>query len=58
MKKKQLKRNIDKNFFNEMNYELAGDIGVIDNEEMVDNKKLITEKKYSVKKGFKDLEIK
>ena len=42
--KKQSERVIDKNFFNEMNYELAGDIGAIDNEDMKNNKKLVTEK--------------
>lgn len=44
MDKKQSERVIDKNFFNEMNYELAGDIGAIDNEDMKNNKKLVTEK--------------
>jgi len=34
-------KTIDKNFFKAMNYELAGEIGVIDNEEMKNNKKLI-----------------
>ncbi|SNS40632.1 hypothetical protein SAMN05446037_1009112 [Anaerovirgula multivorans] len=43
-KQKQTKKGIDKNFFNEMNYELAGDIGAIDNEEMMNNEKLITGK--------------
>ncbi|AKL97008.1 hypothetical protein CACET_c35770 [Clostridium aceticum] len=46
MKKKEAKKSLDKNFFNEMNYELAGDIGAIDNEDMLNNKKLITEKKH------------
>lgn len=31
---------VDKNFFNAMNYELAGEIGVIDNEDMINNKKI------------------
>lgn len=39
------KREIDQNFFNAMSYELAGDIGAIDNEEMKNNKKLIIGKK-------------
>ena len=53
--KKQSKREIDKNFFNEMNYELAGDIGAIDNEDMKNNKKLITGKNNNDKnsKGLK-----
>lgn len=41
--KKAIKDN-DDNLFNEMSYELAGDIGAIDNDEMVNNKKLVTEK--------------
>ncbi|ARE89483.1 hypothetical protein [Clostridium formicaceticum] len=49
MKRKKNKGAIDKNFFNEMNYELAGDIGAINNEEMLKNKKLIAGKKYTVK---------
>lgn len=49
--KKKNKKNLDKNFFNEMAYELAGDIGAVDNEEMVNNKKLITEKNSN--KNFK-----
>lgn len=40
MNKKQSKNTLNKNFFKEMNYELAGEIGVIYNEDMVDNKKL------------------
>ncbi|ABR46763.1 hypothetical protein Amet_0536 [Alkaliphilus metalliredigens QYMF] len=40
MKKNQPKRAMDENFFKEMNYELAGDIGAIDNEDMVNNRKL------------------
>ncbi|AOT70717.1 hypothetical protein Gferi_14715 [Geosporobacter ferrireducens] len=42
--KKHSDRTIDKNFFKEMNYELAGDIGAIDHEDMMHNKKLLTEK--------------
>ncbi len=51
--KKQSKREIDKNFFNEMNYELAGDIGAIDNEDMKNNKKLITGKNNNDKNQTK-----
>lgn len=39
MKDKKLKRKIDGNFFNQMNYEIAAEHGVIDNEEMKNNKK-------------------
>lgn len=34
------KQVIDKNFFKAMNYEIAGEIGVIDNEDMIKNKML------------------
>ena len=37
-KEKQPKEKIDKNFFKAMNYELAGEIGVIDNEDMINNR--------------------
>ncbi len=40
MKKKQNKVTSNKNFFKAMNYEMAGEIGVIDNEDMINNKKL------------------
>lgn len=30
----------DKNLFKAMNYELAGEIGAIDNEDMINNRKL------------------
>lgn len=43
--KKAKDREIDQSFFNAMSYELAGDIGAIDNEEMKNNKKLIVGKK-------------
>ncbi|MBU5436812.1 hypothetical protein KQI42_02260 [Tissierella sp. MSJ-40] len=39
-KEKQSKEKIDKNFFKAMNYELAGEIGVIDNEDMINNKRI------------------
>ena len=45
MGKKKTQNDNMKNFFNAMSYELAGDIGVIDNEEMINNSKLITGKK-------------
>lgn len=38
MKEKQSKEIVDKNFFKAMNYEFAGEIGIIDNEEMKNNK--------------------
>ena len=41
MKKKKAKKNNMNNFFNEMSYELAGDIGAVDNEEMLNNSNLI-----------------
>lgn len=40
MKEKENNRTIDKNFFKEMNYEIAAENGVIDNEEMKNNKRL------------------
>ena len=43
MRDKQDDKAIDKNFFKAMNYELAGEIGVIDNEEMKNNMKLVDE---------------
>ena len=36
---KRNKKN-DKNFFKQMNYEIAAEHGIIDNEEMKNNKKL------------------
>ena len=40
MNEKEKNRSIDKNFFKEMNYEIAAENGVIDNEEMKNNKSL------------------
>lgn len=40
MKDKQNNKDIDKNFFEAMNYEIAAENGVIDNEEMKSNKGL------------------
>lgn len=34
MKDKETKREISKNFFNQMNYEIAAEHGIVDNEEM------------------------
>ena len=34
------KKKIDENFFNQMNYEIAAEHGIVDNEEMKNNKKL------------------
>ena len=39
-KEKKEKEVVDKNFFNAMSYELAGEIGILDNEDMKKNKKL------------------
>jgi len=44
MKQKQNKGTVDENLFRSMNYELAGDIGAIDNEDMLNNRKLIPQK--------------
>lgn len=44
MKEKQRKEIVDKNFFKAMSYELAGEIGVLDNEDMKNNRKLISDK--------------
>lgn len=40
MRKKSKGRKLDKNFFKEMNYELAGEIGVLDEDDMKKNRKL------------------
>lgn len=40
MKEKDNNRPIDKNFFKEMNYEIAAEHGVIDNEDMKNNRGL------------------
>mgnify|MGYP000908851052 FL=1 len=39
------KNKMDENFFNQMNYEMAAEHGIIDNEEMKENKKLKNWKK-------------
>lgn len=40
------KNKMDENFFNQMNYEMAAEHGIIDNEEMKENKKLKDWKKF------------
>ena len=49
--KKPKDREIDQSFFNAMSYELAGDIGAIDNEDMLNNRKLIVGKKMKEKEN-------
>jgi hypothetical protein len=44
LKDKEKKEVVDKNFFNAMSYEFAGEIGILDNEDMKQNKKLISDK--------------
>ena len=53
-KEKENKDIVDKNFFNSMSYELAGEIGVIDNEDMINNKKIpkTQDEEKQNKKGF------
>ncbi|NLW21905.1 MAG: hypothetical protein GXY88_01400 [Tissierellia bacterium] len=48
--KDKRRKEIDKNFFKAMNYEIAAEHGIVNNEEMKENKKL---KSWS-KKGNKD----
>lgn len=47
MKEKQNKDKdvLDKNYFKATSYEFAGEIGVLDNEQMKNNEKLISNKK-------------
>ncbi|MBZ2174530.1 hypothetical protein K8M07_04645 [Schnuerera sp. xch1] len=40
-------RKIDKNFFREMNYEIAGEIGALDNEDMKKNKHVRNNRKQN-----------
>ncbi|NMA85796.1 MAG: hypothetical protein GX968_00560 [Tissierellia bacterium] len=47
------KNRMDENFFNQMNYEMAAEHGIVDNEEMKENKKLKNLKK--LRKNKKDL---
>lgn len=44
MNKKDKDRKIDKNFFKAMNYEMAGELGILDNEEMKNNRRLNKDK--------------
>lgn len=54
-KKTNKKKNNDKtnqeNFFNEMAYEIAGDLGAVDNEEMVNSRNIITSKNKTKRKN-------
>jgi len=43
MKEKHTKSTLDKNFFKALNYEIAGEVGAIDNEDMLNNRKLISD---------------
>jgi hypothetical protein len=45
LKEKKKKETVDKKFFNATSYEFAGEIGILDNEDMKKNKKLISDKK-------------
>lgn len=49
MKEKQDKSIVDKNYFRAASYEFAGDIGAIDNEDMLSNKKLIANNDRKIK---------
>lgn len=42
--RKSRENDNDRNLFNEMAYEMAGDIGAIDNEDMLNNRKLVANK--------------
>lgn len=44
------KNKMDKSFFNQMNYEMAAEHGIVDNEEMKENKKLKNWEKHKKKK--------
>lgn len=50
MKEKNKKETLDKNFFKAMNYELAGEIGIIDNEDMKNNRRLNSHEDENVEK--------
>ncbi|MBS4041635.1 MAG: hypothetical protein KGZ81_13690 [Flavobacteriales bacterium] len=50
-KEKNKDKEMDINFFNAMSYELAGEIGAIDNEDMLNNRKLVVGKKSSSKRS-------
>ncbi len=53
MKEKQSKEIVDKNFFKAMSYEMAGEMGIVDNEDMKNNKGLVSHgnKQNQEKKG-------
>lgn len=53
MEDKNKKETLDKNFFKAMNYELAGEIGVIDNEDMKNNRRLNSHEENEDKKNKK-----
>lgn len=54
LKEKECKETVDKNFFKAVSYELAGEIGVIDNEDMKNNRKLISDKDKEDRESDKD----
>lgn len=54
MKRKITNKDNINNLFRAMSYELAGDIGVIDNEDMLNNRKIInTESSVKMNKNTK-----
>lgn len=48
MTKKDKDRKIDKNFFKAMNYEIAGELGILDNEEMKNNRRIDKKKDKTI----------
>lgn len=50
---KDKEKEMDKNYFKATSYEFAGEIGILDNEEMKNNKKLLTDKNNLKKKKNK-----
>lgn len=53
MKEKKNKEIVDKNFFKAMSYEMAGEIGILDNEDMKNNKMLNSDKDEKDQKNKK-----
>lgn len=53
MKKKLTKTGIDKNYFRATSYELAGDIGAIDNDDMIHNREATISRSYGKGNRFK-----
>lgn len=51
MKDKRKKNKIDENFFNQMNYEVAAEHGIISNEDMIKNKKIKDWSKFKKNKS-------